>query len=105
MKIVLIIGCALAMLLGLSYWYIRSNIDLFGDDYLLRIVATDVLGNPLYGKSCPRSSYAKDVEIPAGPNQGETALFKFHPILGREVECPPLSVIADRRTGEAWIAD
>ena len=103
-KFLIIVG-VFATLLGIGYWYVRSDIGLLGDETLLKIVSTDVLGKPSYGKSCPRSSYAKDVDIPAGSNKGETALFKFHPVSGKEAECPPLSVIVDRKTGEAWIAN
>ncbi len=105
MKIVLVIGCVLVVLLGGGYLYLRSDLDLLGDETLLKIVSTDVLGNKLYEKTCPRSSYAKDVEIPAGPNKGTSAYFKFHPASGMEVKCPPISLIVDRRTGEAWIGD
>lgn len=105
MKAVLIIGCVLVALLCGSYLYLRSDVGLLGDEILLEIVSADVLGKRPYDKTCPRSSYAKDVEIPAGPNKGATAYFKFYPIPGMEVRCPPVSLLVDRRTAETWIGD
>ena len=105
MKTVLIIVGALVVLMVGGYLYLRSDLDLLGDETLLKIASTDVFDNKLYGKTCPRSSYAKDVEIPAGPNKGESAFFKFQPVPGMEEKCPPVSILMDRRTGEAWIGD
>lgn len=105
MKILRIAGFVIVTGLVGSFCYFESNIGLLGDDYLLIMVSTDVLGNPLYGKSCTRSLYIKDVEINAGKSEEESGVFKFYPISGIEKECPPISVITDRRTGEAWLRE
>ncbi|MBV2183408.1 MAG: hypothetical protein KUL88_02545 [Rhizobium sp.] len=99
-----IIGIAIvAVLAGVGYFYLQSDIGLLGDDTCLKIISDDVLGNPLYGKSCPRSSYAKEVESLHGGDK-ESGFFEFHPTLGKEAQCPPIAIIVDRKTGEAWIA-
>jgi hypothetical protein len=94
----------LAGLLGAGYLFVRSDAALLGDDVCLKIASTDVLGNSLYGQSCPRASYASDVESLHSPDKAGAAFFKFHPLAGKEVQCPPIAVIVDRKTGEAWLA-
>ena len=102
MKFLIIVG-VLGVLVWICYRDVRSDTGLLGDETLLKIVSNDVLGSRLYKETCPRSSYTKDIEIPAGPDKGEVAVFKFHPAPGMEVKCPPVSLIVDRRTAEAWI--
>jgi hypothetical protein len=104
MKAVAIGVVVLAGLLGAGYLFIRSDAALLGDDVSLKIASTDVLGNSLHGQSCPRASYASDVESLHSAGKAGAAVFKFHPIAGKEVPCPPITVIVDRKTGEAWIS-
>lgn len=91
-------------LLGAGYLFVRSDAALLGDDVSLKIASTDVLGNSLHGQSCSRASYASDVESLHSADKAGAAVFKFHPIAGREAPCPPITVIVDRKTGEAWIS-
>lgn len=91
-------------LLGAGYLFVRSDAALLGDDVTLKIASTDVLGNSLHGQSCSRDSYAGDVERLHSADKAGAAVFKFHPIAGREAPCPPITVIVDRKTGEAWIS-
>ena len=107
MKVIAICGGVLIALLGgiyLGYVFLyESDIGLFGDKLCLKIATDDVLGNPLYGKSCPRSSYANEVEYLHGSDKVGAALFKFRPLVGKETQCPPIVVLVDRRTGEGLI--
>ena len=104
MKTLAIVAALLAVVLGSYYFVYQTDYALLGDVTLLKIASTDVLGNPLYGKSCPRSSYASDVMSLSSPDKAGAAFFKFHPIAGKEVQCPPIAVIVDRKTAEASIA-
>ena len=104
MKAVAIGVVGLVGLLAACYQFVRSDTALLGDNVCLKIASTDVLGNALHGQSCLRSSYAGDVEKLGSSDKAGAALFRFHPVAGRETECPPVSVIVDKRTGEAWIA-
>jgi len=104
MKAVAIAALVLVGLLVESYLYVQSDNGLLGDKYLLQMLSTDILGNSLYGQSCPRASYASDVESLHDPDKVGAAVFKFRPIAGREAKCPPITVIVDRKTGEAWIS-
>lgn len=104
MRAAIISGVILVALLGAGYLFVRSDVALLGDEVCLKIASTDVLGNRLYGESCPRSAYAKDVESMHGGDKGGAAFFKFHPVPGKESQCPPIAIIVDRKTGEAWIA-
>lgn len=101
MKIITICGALLAFL-GAAYLYIQSDVGLLGEALCLKIASTDVLDNPLYGQSCPRSSYADDVKNLNAPGN-TAALFLFLPVVGKEIQCPPVKVIVDRKTGETWI--
>jgi len=96
----------LGVILGLmwcGYYYLNSDIGLLSDETLIKIISDDVLGNPRYGASCSRTSYEK---IVVGDSEGGkgSAYLTFNPIRGEENRCPPISVIASKRTGEAWIA-
>lgn len=104
MKAITIGGVILVALLVAGYLFVRSDVALLGDEVCLKIASTDVLGNRLYGESCPRSSYAKEVESVHGSDRGGAAFFKFHPVPGKETQCPLIGIIVDRKTGEAWIA-
>jgi hypothetical protein len=91
-------------ILGGGYLFVRSDAALLGDDVCMRIASTDVLGNPLHGQSCPRSSYLRDAESLRSPDKAGAAFIRFHPVAGKEAQCPPIAVIVDRKTGEAWLA-
>jgi len=103
MKKILISGLSFALLLMAGYLFFMSDVGLLDDETCLQIAAVDVLGNPLYGKSCPRSSYVGNVEAMHSLSKDGAAFFKFQPIEGKEVECPSIAVIVDRKTGEAWL--
>jgi hypothetical protein len=103
MKAVLICITLFATVAAGSYMYLRSNIGLLSDETLLEMVSSDVLGKRLYEQTCPRASYSNYVESASGAEY--TALFKFLPAPGMEKKCPPVSVLVDRRTGEAWLGD
>jgi hypothetical protein len=83
--------------------YLDSDIGLLSDDTLIKIISDDVLGDPVYGKSCPRSAYKDNVESRSGGGKA-SSYFIFNPIVGQEVNCPSIAIIASRRTAEAWIA-
>ena len=104
MKAVFVSSIALVGLLSAGYLFMRSDAALLGDDVCLKIASTDVLGNSLHGQSCPRTSYAHDVENLHSSDKAGAALFRFHPVAGKEAECSPIDIIVDRKTGEAWIA-
>jgi hypothetical protein len=104
MKVITISSVILVVVLVASYLFVRSDAALLGDEVCLKIAATDVLGNPFYGESCPQSSYANEVESLDGSVKGGATFFKFRPVGGKEAQCPPISVIVDRKTGEAWFA-
>lgn len=93
-----------SLLLGAYYFVYQTDYALLGDEFCLNVASNDVLGNPLYGPSCPRSSYASNVESLRSPDKAGAAFFKFHPLAGKEAKCPPIAVIVDRKTGEAWLA-
>jgi len=86
------------------YSYVQSDAGLLSDEALIAIISNDVLGHPAYGKSCPRSSYIRAVESQLGGDKG-TGYFVFKPVEGQRKHCPPIAIITDRNTGEAWIAD
>jgi hypothetical protein len=93
-----------ALLLGAYYFVYQTDYALLGDEFCLRVASNDVLGNPLYGQSCPRSSYAGNVESLHTADKAGAAFFRFTPITGKEAQCPPIAIIVDRKTGEAWLA-
>lgn len=98
---------ALAAIVGggyLMYLYGQSDVGLLEDDTCLKIVLDDVLGDPVYGVSCPKASYSSEVENLHGGDSVGAAIFRFRPVPGKEVPCPTLVVTVDRRTGEAWIS-
>lgn len=103
MKKVVFGGIILILLFVIAYLFLRSNMALLSDETCLKIASEDILGNPLYGKSCLRSSYVGSVENKHGSDKRGAAIFKFSPIQGKELQCPPVSIIVDRKTGEAWL--
>lgn len=105
MKVIAISGTVLTFLVIGGYLFLQSDLGPLSDETLLRIVSSDVLGTRLYEKTCPRSSYAKDVEIRHAADKRAAAYFKFRPVPGKEAQCPPIGVLVDRRTGEAWLTE
>ena len=103
MKRIILGMVALFGLMWYGYYYLNSDIGLLSDETLINIISDDVLGNPRYGASCSRNSYEKIVISDAGGGKG-SAYLTFNPIRGEENRCPPISIIASRRTGEAWVA-
>jgi hypothetical protein len=87
-----------------GYSYLGSDRALLSDDTLIAIISDDVLGDAVYGKSCPRSAYKDNVESRSGGDKA-SGYFVFNPIVGQEVNCPSIAIITNRRTAEAWIAD
>jgi hypothetical protein len=93
----------IALLTG-SYLYIyRTDAGLLSDATLLEIAASDVLGNPTYGKSCARSAYIEEVLVRKDVDPGGAAYFKFVPRPEKTAECPPLELLMSRRTAEGWL--
>jgi len=84
-----------------SYEFLKSDIGLLTDQTCLNILSRHVLGRQPYKETCKITSY--EVDMPAVPDVGETALIKFKPIAGMEEQCPPISVLTDRRSAEVWI--
>jgi hypothetical protein len=84
--------------------YLDSDIGLLSDDTLIKIISDDVLGDLVYGKSCPRSAYKVNVESRLGGDRS-SGYFIFNPVVGQEINCPAIAIITNRRTAEAWIAD
>ena len=101
-RMTFIIG-AVFIFIYCGYSYFNSNIGLLSDKTLIGIISDSVLGNPEYGKSCTRASYQQKVISESGGGAG-SAYLTFSPIKGEEDRCPLISIIASRRTGEAWIA-
>lgn len=101
-RIILVMG-AIFGLTWCGYYYLNSDIGLLSDETLINIISDDVLGNYQYGTSCSRTSYQEKVASESGGGKG-SAYLTFNPIKGEEARCPPISIIASRRTGEAWIA-
>lgn len=99
---ILVMG-AIFGLMWCGYSYLNSDIGLLSDETLIKIISDDVLGNSQYGTSCSRTSYEEQVASESGGGTG-SAYLTFNPIKGEETQCPPISIIASRRTGEAWIA-
>lgn len=87
-----------------GYSYLESDRALLSDDTLIEIISDDILGDPVYGKSCPRSAYKDNVERRSGGDKA-SGYFVFNPIVGQEVNCPSIAIITNRRTAESWIAD
>ena len=94
---------AIFCLIWCGYAYLNSDIGLLSDETLIGIISDDILGNSEYGTSCSRTSYEPKVASESGGGAG-SAYLTFIPIKGEEDRCPPISIIASRRTGEAWIA-
>ena len=102
MRIIFIIFVIFGFTL-IGYLYLESDMGLLSDESLISIISKDVLGNYSYGNSCPRSSYESTVNIEPGGTKG-SGYFTFNPVKGQEIQCPSISIIVSRRTGEAWIA-
>lgn len=107
MKKILITLVVLPILLWGAYYFVhRTNYGLFSEEFCLNVISNDVLGKPLYTPSCPRASYADAVEsLHTVDKDSETVFLKFTPILGKEMQCPPIGVLVDRRTAEVWITE
>jgi hypothetical protein len=101
-RLILMMG-AIFGLVWCGYYYLNSDIGLLSDETLINIISDDVLENDQYGTSCSRTSYEEKVFSESGGGKGSAHL-TFNPIKGEEARCPPISVVASRRTGEAWIA-
>jgi len=101
--LVLVVVALSQLLLGI-YLYVQANIDLLDDEALIAIISRDVLGDSSYGKSCPRTSYMGTVESRPTGDKG-SGYFVFKPVEGQEKNCPPIAIITNRRTGEAWIEE
>jgi len=86
------------------YLYFDSKNSLLDDEALIAIISHDVLGDPAYGKSCPRYFYIGTVESRPTGDKG-SGYFVFKPVEGQEKNCPQIAIITNRRTGEAWIED
>ena len=98
------ITLAILSIAACSYYFVyQTDGGLLSDETLLDIAATDVLGNPLYGHSCPRFSYLNEVVTALNSGNARVVLFKFTPVVGKETQSPPVVVLMDRRTAESWI--
>lgn len=103
MKLIAAVVVIAALLLGAYYFVYQTDYALLGDEFCLSVASNDVLGNSLYGHSCPRSSYADKVENLNNGSKTGAAFFRFTPIAAKETQCPQISIIVDRKTGEAWV--
>lgn len=100
---------------GLVYAGVRGYNYLYGDQNLLSMEVSlkyaehDVLGKKLYGETCSRPFYSRQVEILSteidkSNNSGAGAFaFKFHPLPENEGTCPVVTIVVSRYTGEAWV--
>jgi len=102
-RIFWVIG-VLSLIIWGWYCYLESDASLLSDKALIAMISDDILGNPAYGKSCPRSSYVSDVESQQGGDV-TSGYFVFNPVKGQEKHCPPIAIITNRKTAEARIAD
>lgn len=104
-EILIIIGVVVTLLLSAAYIFVWDTEPIYGDAESLKF-AYEILGDPKRGKSCLRIWYDNNVENlnKNGPDKsGGAAIFIFRPIPGKEVQCPPIEVLVDRRSGEASI--
>lgn len=100
-QLLVVITLISLFLFGVAYFY--SDSGLYSDKTLLKFAEDDVLGKPLYEGTCPRVSYAKEVEYPYGKDQENAATFLFRPLPEHAKRCPPVEVTMSRYTGEAWL--
>jgi len=96
-------GAFIAVVIWAVNLYEKSDSGFLGDNSCIRIISEHVLGNPRYGPSCSRALYAQSVEVGRGGDK-TSGFFTFYPLLGKEAQCPPISIIINRKTAEAWIA-
>jgi hypothetical protein len=99
-----LITIAVLAFMWAGYSYLESDRGLLSDETLISIISDDVLGDPVYGKSCLRSAYKDNVESRLGGDRS-SGYFIFNPVVGQEINCPSIAIITNRRTAEAWIAD
>lgn len=99
-----LIVIAVLVFMWAGYSYLESDMAVLSDETLISIISDDVLGDPVYGKSCRRSAYKDNVESRLGGDRS-SGYFIFHPVDGQEINCPSIAIITNRRTAEAWVAD
>lgn len=93
----------MALFLGAVYILVWDDEPNFGNEACLKF-AYEILGNPKHGRSCLRTSYVNEVEnLNKSEISSGAAIFIFRPIAGKEVQCPPIEVLVDRRSGEPQI--
>ncbi|MBZ4185829.1 hypothetical protein K7B09_05740 [Thermomonas sp. RSS23] len=89
----------LVILVLARYFFISSDQGLIDRNYALR-VASDALGDSLYGITCSRDKYAWHTQILENKS---SFVFGFTPKVTSDKACVFTKVIVDRRTGEIWI--
>ena len=99
-----LIAIAILAFMWAGYSYLESDRALLSDETLISIISDDVLGDPVYGKSCLRSAYKDNVASRLGGDRS-SGYFIFNPVVGQEINCPSIAIITNRRTAEAWVAD
>lgn len=81
---------------------INNDVAVYGEDTCLRFVEEDLLGKSMYSETCPRYLYENQV----GKKVDTTSFFfTFYPLKGKELSCPAVTILVDRRSGEFWIVD
>lgn len=92
-----VVAFAITLLL-LSHTYIVSDNKPLGVGYS-KSIAVRVLDNPLYDSPCPRKLYGD----PSVVESRAAVVFRFRPLSGDVEKCKPVTVIVDRKSGEAWL--
>ncbi|MFA6063602.1 MAG: hypothetical protein WC736_13510 [Gallionella sp.] len=87
---------ALSIIFGAGFLYF-SDYGLISNADCLEY-AYEVLGDSAYGQSCQRSSYRQTIEtLDSSETSNGAAFFIFRPVEGKEVECPAIEILVDRR--------
>jgi Na+-translocating ferredoxin:NAD+ oxidoreductase RnfG subunit len=89
-----------ALMLLLSYQFVKSDVSLLSDESCLHIVFNDVLGKSKYPETCDKSSYLSTVKNTS--ESKNVCLFQLQPIPEKEKNCQAIAIVIDRKTGEAW---
>jgi hypothetical protein len=85
---------------------INSDDAMYGEETCLRFVEEDLLGKPIYSETCPRYLYENQVGRHGDDIKNATSFFfTFYPVKGKELSCPAVTILVDRRSGEFWIVD
>lgn len=105
-KYFFLISCLVYGAIGLIiYCYqntVTNNDALYSEETCLKFIEEDLLGKPMYSQTCPRYLYENEIRKQSGVTW---FFFTFDPTKGKQLICPAVTVLIDRRSGEFWIID